>query len=194
MSGNIAYQTRRAGFTLIEAAVTTAIVGTAVLSIMTAQQAFHASTMHAQKMSTALMLAQEVRELTLELPHKDPVWGDHTYGLEWDEYDANLHTSLKNIDDIDDLAYDFWDTGVDFGVRINPPIGALRQPLPDMQRWSQHVIVEHVDPTDVNGWGAPWDSKLMRVTVIVEYREGDLDQSPSPVEVTRVSWMTAGKL
>ena len=59
---------RDAGFTLIEAALTTVIIGTGVLAIVGAQQAYHQKNAWAQRTGTAMLLANEIREMTMPLP------------------------------------------------------------------------------------------------------------------------------
>ena len=63
---------RQRGFTLIEASLTTVIIGTGVLAILAAQQAYHRKNDWAQRTGTAVLLANEIRELTLPMPQHDP--------------------------------------------------------------------------------------------------------------------------
>src|SRR5690349_8565649 len=55
---------RRTGFTLIETALATIIVGVGVLSIVSAQQAFHVENTWATNASIATRLGNEIREMT----------------------------------------------------------------------------------------------------------------------------------
>ena len=83
---------RDSGFTLIEASLTTIIVGTGVLAILAAQQAFHKKNDWAQRSGTAMLLANELREFTLSLPQHDPITGDTNMGPELGENDV---TSIR---------------------------------------------------------------------------------------------------
>ena len=65
----------RHGFTLIETALATVIVGTGVLAIVSAQQAFHIKNNWSTHASTATLLGNEIREMTMSLPRHDPVNG-----------------------------------------------------------------------------------------------------------------------
>ncbi len=175
------------GFTLIEVAMTTAIVGTAVLAIMSAQQAYHTHNDVAAKNSTALMLANEIRELTLELPFNDPITGNATFGPEADETNVDPFVAVINFDDLDD----FYSSGS--SLTFSPPINALRQPIPNMNRWSQIITVENVSINDVSGTAiSPTAPKeLLRITVVIMY-QGPNDATP--LEMSRLTWTAAGHL
>ena len=56
------------GFTLVEAALATVIIGTGVLAIVFAQQTFHAQNGWAMRAATGMRLASEIREMTFNLP------------------------------------------------------------------------------------------------------------------------------
>ena len=73
---------RAQGFTLIESALTTIIIGTGVLAILAAQQAYHMKNNWASRTSTGMLLANELRERTLSLPLHDPITGSATLGPE----------------------------------------------------------------------------------------------------------------
>ena len=62
----------RAGFTLIETALATIIVGVGVLAIVGAQQAFHKQNHWSTHASIARQLGNEIREMTLNMPRHDP--------------------------------------------------------------------------------------------------------------------------
>ncbi|MFP4224470.1 MAG: hypothetical protein ACLFVN_10385 [Phycisphaeraceae bacterium] len=174
---------RRAGFTLIEAALATVIVGTGVLAIVAAQQAYHQKNDWAQRAGTAMLLANELRERTLSLPLHDPITGASNFGPETDE------TSPRDYDDLDDFAgpYDAA-SGLGEGTTFNPPINAMGLPIEDMSRWQQVVEVGNVSA----GWLdndtlLPLGSTdMMRVTVRVQY-QGPNDEEPD--NVTSLTWV-----
>jgi hypothetical protein len=170
---------RSRGFTLIEAALATVIVGTGVLAIIAAQQAYHRKNDWAQRTGTAMLLANEVRELTLTLPQHDPIAGDSNMGPETGE------TGVASYDDLDDFA-GVVTAGKGAGVTFDPPINALRQAIPDMDRWSQFVRVDNVLPDNISStFTQPLGTTdLMRVTVTVMY------QPPNAAEATPISTVT----
>ena len=162
-------QRRRAsGFTLIEASLTTVIVGTGVLAILAAQQAYHMKNNWATRSSTAMLLANELRERTLSLPLHDPITGDANLGPEIDEASALAY------DDLDDFA-GMVTAGVGAGTTFNPPINALGLPLSDMDRWKQTIKVERVPEDYIDTtYPLPLDtgaSNMFRVTVTVLYTD-----------------------
>jgi hypothetical protein len=163
----------RAGFTLIETAVASVIVAMAVLSIVAAQQAYTRVGDVAQKSDLALSLANEVREITMNMPLVDPITGDAVFGPEADE------TSVAYYDDLDDFA------GPSVaGVTFDPPINALRQTIPNMAGWSQMVTAENVAASDIAGAAVTAGSTdLLRMTVVVSF---------NGTEYARLTWLSAG--
>jgi len=187
---NPRWSQRRGGFTLIEAALTTVIIGTGVLAIVSAQQAYHQKNQWATKTGTAMLLANEIRELTLSLPHHDPLTGTLNYGPESGEglVDLTGGGQLLTYDDLDDFAGPIGSDGRGEGVTFNPPISALGQTVDDLGQWTQQVRVDSVLPDHIN---APLSqplgtTDLMRVTVTVRF-QGPADQAPW--DVTSLTWV-----
>ena len=178
------YPTRRsraAGFTLIEAALTTVIVGTGVLAIVAAQQAYHQKNDWAQRSGTAMLLANEIRELTLPLPMHDPITGASNIGPELGE------NTVADYDDLDDFAG--VPSGGDFpGTTFDPPIDAMRRPIADMPGWSQSIEVVSVLEENIGSSVTldPGATNMLRMTVTVMY-QGPRDNTPNPV--TQLSWV-----
>ncbi len=177
---------RQGGFTLIEAALTTVIIGTGVLAIVAAQQAYHIKNQWAQRSSLGLMLCSEIRELMLTMPLRDP-----QIGVE----DLNRDKSglaVTDYDDVLDFAGPLTDNRADpDGRTFSPPINALRQELDDdaMAGWAQHVLIEAVDPGNVSSTIAlslADEDLLIRVTVWATY-QGPYDEEP--MEVASLTWI-----
>ncbi|MFN9126129.1 MAG: hypothetical protein ACK5WD_09905 [bacterium] len=166
---------RARGFTLIEAAIATMIVGSGIVAVMGAQRAFHVQNEWAAEAATAQQLGTEVRELVLGLPQRDPVTNDDAWGPEGDE------DGVGDFDDLDDFDGAVFDSADGTG-----PLNALRLPIAGMDGWRQRVLVENIDPFDLTSTVADGASELMRVTVIVERRA---PAEESPREFTRVSWI-----
>lgn len=172
------------GFTLIEAALTTVIVGTGVLAIVAAQQAYHMKNDWAQRTGTAMLLANELRELTLSLPMHDPITGKAHLGPEPDEL------TVADYDDLDDFAGVVVD-GRGTGTTFNPPINALRGTVDGMDRWSQEIHVTNVDLWNISAARASCppltaDTSMVRVHVSVMY-QGPMDEEPSTI--TELTWV-----
>ncbi|MEX0774865.1 MAG: hypothetical protein WD042_04020 [Phycisphaeraceae bacterium] len=174
----------RRGFTLIEAALTTVIVGTGVLAIVAAQQAYLKKNDWAQRTGTAVLLANEIRELTLTLPMHDPLTGKQVLGPEANEL------SVSQYDDLDDFA-GVVNGGLGAGVSFAPPINALRQPIADLDRWTQEVQVTNVLPSNIGSTLTQplGTTSLMRVTVTIKYQDPTLPADEPPMTITDLSWV-----
>lgn len=183
-----------AGFTLIEAALTMVIVGVGVLAMVSAQQAYHQKNDWAQRTGTAQMLANEVRELTLTLPHHDPITGSVNLGPESNEVGTtpDPQVDVANYDDLDDFAGDVTGAGYGGGVTFSPPINGLRLEIDGLDQWSQVVTVENVfpdnlvaGPTDIQPLGS---TDMMRVSVAINYQLNDT----APIDtITTMTWIVA---
>jgi hypothetical protein len=167
-------------FTLIETALAMVVISTGVLAIMAAQQAFHLKNAWSTHASTATWLANEIRELTLDLPRHDPVTGTAYWGPEGNE------VSFVDYDDLDD--FDGNDNGFIFSAAdATGPINARREIIPNMNGWSQTVTVFNVDPFDIDGDAVTNGStEMLEVQVIVHYQPPNADE---PIEMTRVRWI-----
>ena len=176
---------RRGGFTLIEAALTTVIVGTGVLSIVAAQQAFHRKNDWAQRTGTAMLLANELRELTLPLPVFDPITGK-------DQLGAAPGETIADFNDLMDFAGPIDQNGFATGLTFTPPINALRQTVPNMERWTQRIKVESVLDNNMSSTitQALGTTTLTRVTVTVLY-QGPHDAQPNTM--TTLTWAVGGQ-
>jgi type II secretory pathway pseudopilin PulG len=155
------------GFTLIEAAMTTAIIGIAFVAVMELFAACTKQNRYANHTTTAMMLAEHVREMMIGLPFADPNPLSAVFGAETGE-------SLETYDDLDDFN----------GLSFNPPVDAQRQAIPELSQYTQTVSVVAADPNQPSVGGTA--GKALRVRVVVTYRPG----SSSPVEqVYSLSWL-----
>ena len=166
---------RRRGFTLIETALATVIIGTGVLAIVFAQQTFHRQNDWAMRSAIAMQLGGEIREMMINLPRHDPVTGTSIWGVEDNEL------GIEDYDDVDDFHEGIF--SFDLG---NGPISAMRTTIPDLAGWSQRIDVRSVDPFDIQETVENGTSEMLRVEVHVEY-QGPLDMSP--MEITRLAWI-----
>ena len=182
--------TRQAtGFTLIEAALATVIVGTGVLAIVAAQQAYHMKDGWAQKTETAQLLCNEIRQRMQSLPLNDPITGTSQLGPDSNE------TSPELYNDVYDFSGGAGGNGYGIGITIDPPMNALGEQITDMPGWSQHVTVLNVYSDDIsmsdNAIYADSNLQLgltpvVRVTVQALY-QGPYDKAPT--EITDLTWV-----
>lgn len=166
---------RRGGFTLIEAALTTVIIGTGVLAIVAGQQAYHRKNNWAQRTGTAMMLANEIRELMVYMDMREP--GSTVAGPDYKE------EGVADYDDVDDFVVAVDGNQVGVSAMISPPLSALGQPIADMDGWAQQIRIKRVNDdaigaTEASPTGTLMDAELVRVTADVFF-EGELMSSMS---------------
>lgn len=208
-------RTRR-GFTLIEAALATVIIGVGVLALVEAQSFFLRSNEWSTGSATGTYLANELRERMRSLPKYDPVnglvlttGGSGTTLSGWGPRSGMTLADYNNL-----TCYD----GKTFGTGGDPgPVDAVGRVVPNvlpdgtierdgagnavpLRGWRQTVTVEKVDPFNFATVRAPAytrpasgslpalgvDQFPLRVTVRVFYR-GPLDAAEQ--EVARVCWV-----
>jgi len=188
-TGRLGARRRRvpaAGFTLIETTVATIIVSLAVLGIVAAQQSFHQQNDYAGKEATAMALADEIRQITMNLPMRDPITGGAMFGPETNERDPDPLVMIQFLDDLDDFA------GVDGeGITFTEPINANREPIPNLTGWEQRVWVENVAADDIDGDAeAAGSTDLLRMIVTASYSPPGSEDSR---EITRLTWIRTGQ-
>jgi len=168
---------RSRGFTLIEAALATVIIGVGVVAAM---QAFGAGTRlnrNATHMTAAMLLANNIQEVTAALPFNDPIYGRTTFGPESGEV-------LGTYNDLDDFD----------GMSFNPPIDTSRQPVTGMSQYTQVVNVLPVYIQKLNSNNNDQAPEIprttytgaVRVLVKIMYRPTPAEQ---PAEVYSISWI-----
>lgn len=163
----------RRGFTLIETALATIIVGVGVLALVESQTAFIKANAWSTHSATGTYLANEIRELTRRMPRHDPVTGLYTQSVNgtatlmgWGPEAGE--TSIEDFDDIDDfdglrlrwtgtpgLSDNDLPGPIDAFGQVIPQINtdgtaaldAQGEPLP-LQGWTQEISVVKVDPTN----------------------------------------------
>lgn len=170
------------GFTLIESALTIVIISTGVLAILSAQQAYHRKNDWASRTGSAMLLANELRELTLSLPIHDPITGNTNLGPEPNE------SGIGDYDDLDDFAGAPDANGYGTGLTFDPPVNALRQPIADLPGWSQFIEVQNVLSDNISStFTQPLGTTSMyRVRVTVRYQS---PQSSEAMTVTTLTWV-----
>jgi Tfp pilus assembly protein PilV len=155
-------RTRRAGFTLIEAALVTTIISFGVLAMLQLLAVGTVSNNNGAEMSTAINLAKSVREMMVGMPIADPQTPTH--------WGAEAGENLASYDDIDDFD----------GKTYSPPIDARRTSIAALSDWSQTIKVQTVDPNLLTTTVPNGTTASVRVTV---------DVSHNAKKVTSYSWV-----
>jgi prepilin-type N-terminal cleavage/methylation domain-containing protein len=173
----------RRGFTLIEAAMVTVIIGVGVVAMLQLLAAGTVSNSEGTELTTAINLANNIREMSLGLAYYDPTDMAKTPPVyNWDTKEA----TVKDYDNIMDLdgATDTWNDPKDSAAgyqKFSPPLDVRRDPITTYKDWAQWVKVETVSANSV-ATVLPHDatSPTARVTVKI-MRNG--------TEVYRMSWL-----
>lgn len=116
---------RRRGFTLIEAAWVTVIVGVGVGAMLELLAAGTMSNSAGNEMTTAVNLANNVHEISLGLAFADP-----QAPTQWTSRESTV-AAYDNITDLD-------------GQTFSPPLDVCRLPIAGYEKWAQKVKVETV--------------------------------------------------
>jgi prepilin-type N-terminal cleavage/methylation domain-containing protein len=162
---------RRRGFTLIEAAIVTVIIGVGVMGILELLAAGTMANGDATQLTTAMHLAGNVREMMLDLKFMEdpavPTWGPEA----GEALNGDVTVKYDDIDDFD-------------GRTFSPPIDVRRSTLFSYGNWSQTVQVFSVDEDLITANSGKDNAArpLSRVTVRVDY-------NARPVYET--SWLVA---
>lgn len=210
---------RERGFTLLETALATVILGVGVVAIIEAHESFMRSNTWSNHAATATFLGSEIREMTRRYPRHDPVTGLALQdtgggGLEFLGWGAEQgEIDVTDFDDMDDF------DGIRFGADgdLPGPIDAFGQVVPEtladgtvlldprgvpvpIRGWSQTVIVEKVSPTNFSvvlpnshreepRQNGPWLDVDEYPLRITVVVEYAGPFASEPEEVTRVVWI-----
>jgi len=168
------------GFTLIEAAMVTVIIGVGVMSMLQLLAAGSAENGDAARMTTAMTLANSVREMSLGLAFYDTQQQNGNPHV-WDSKEATVET-YDNVMDLDGPV-DTWDKPEQANgwQKFSPPRDGTRQVINGYTNWAQYVKVETVSRDDLTT-RLPHDpdAEVVRVTAKI---------TKDNVEVYRSSWL-----
>lgn len=188
------------GFTLLETALATVIIGVGILALIEAQAAFSRHNDFSSSSATGAYLCNELRERMRGLPRHDPVAG--LYFASSNGQAATLRgwgreegeTTPGDFNDTDDFDGLTFGAGGDFPGPINSrsdvlsEIGRDGQPLPgaegqpvSMRGWWQVVTVDKVDPQNFATVRA---ESYVRPAVPPDFAGLDVHQFPLRVTVT----------
>ena len=147
----------RGGFTLIEAAIATALIGVGIAALMLAVRAGTQTNAAGRQVTQAVFLAQEIREWTLRLPFVDPEDPANPPGP--DQSNPQVF-----VDDLDDL----------MNVTYSPPRDAHGSPISDLVGWSQTITMTWRDPADLSTVVTDGASDVVCVQVSVARKETEV--------------------
>jgi Tfp pilus assembly protein PilV len=117
--------------TLIEAAMVTVIIGVGVLGMLQLLAVGTVSNSEGTELTTAINLADNIREITLGMRFHDP---EQPTTWQTKEASVSLYDDVLDLDD----------------TEFSPPIDVGRKPLNEYTGWKQVVKVESVDENWVN--------------------------------------------
>ena len=156
----IARRSRRSGFSLVEVAVSSLLVGLVLVGAMQSLGALVRGRVSLGKADRAALLAVDLLSEILENGYEDPD-GAPNFGAESGESGG----SRVDFDDVDD--FHSWDA--------TPPQRRDGTAIPNRSNWRRRVIVEYIDANDLT-LTVGTDQGVKRITVEV-YHNGVLQTS-----------------
>jgi len=154
---------RPSGFSLVEVLISVVLVGLSITALVLASNSFTMANGAGADLSTAEFLIEQIRELTAMIPAVDSDDPTH-FGQE---------TSGGTYNDVDDFD----------NASFNPPINAAKTVLNDFSSFTQQVVVQKLNPSDLDQAVADTStSPFLRITVTV-LQNGE--------QVSTASWIRA---
>jgi len=150
-------QSRRRGFTLIEAALTTVIVGVGTVGMIELLASGSVANATANDLTLGQTLANNIHEMLQTSPTFN--FASPTQPTHWGMENGETVVTADDLDDFD-------------GHTFSPPVDSRRQSLAYLTGWSQTIAVETVDPKDIthvlpHGSMPPDQRPMSRVTVTI---------------------------
>ena len=129
----------------------TVIIGIGVMSMLQLLAAGTVSNGDAASVTTAMTLANNIRELSVGLAYYDPDQNaSKPDTLVWNSKEATV-ALYDNVTDLDGVT-DTWDRTDDPASgyqKFSPPIDGTKQQVQGSDKWAQYVKVESVDPARI---------------------------------------------
>jgi Tfp pilus assembly protein PilV len=166
---------RRRGFSLIDAAITTMIVGFGTVAMMALLVAGTSANQQAARLTTAVNLASDIHELCDRLPFAA---SNNSWGIPSGSTISSLMTS-GNLTWLDGAAAN------PTGETFSPPLDATGAAISTMSGWSQVVSVSSVNSTNIDSIASSNSTAtypMSRVTVTIEFGRQ---------QVYQTSWLVA---
>lgn len=207
---------RAGGFTLIETMIALVIIGIGILAFVDAQSSFIKSNNWSNRAATGMLLANEIREMTRNMPRHDAVTGLSVATnngvvtvIGWGRESGEI--AIDDIDDVDDLDGLVFGEGGDFdgpidafgevvpAVDIHGQVVTVNGQARSMIGWAQAVTVEKVDPFDssvvrANSYSRAANSLYNAVAadqfpLRVTVVVTHAEPGAAPIEIARLSWI-----
>lgn len=148
------------GFTLIETALATVIIGVGVTAMVESQMAFMKSNSWSSTSASATYLANEIRELTRNLPKHDPVNGLYllTSGGAstlhgWGPQPGSTGASdFNHIDAFDNMKFTYNGSAGFTDGNLPGPVDAFGNIIPDIDSKGNILVDSSGNPRPMNGW------------------------------------------
>jgi hypothetical protein len=163
---NLRSHPRRRGFSLMETALTTIIVGVGVLSLVELLAKGTSTNIESSELTAGVNLAKNIREMSLKLAFLDPTTPSN-WGLDAGESATNP-SGFNDINDLDGMTY-------------SPPVDSRGKKIDMMTGWTQSIVVHSVDHNSLTTDVPNGTDSAVRVTVTVSH-QGQV--------VTTMSWYT----
>lgn len=145
----------------------TVIISTGVLALLSLMATGTVLNVDNQNTMQGMQLVNSIKEMMVGMPVSDPdsptTWGPET---------AETWTTYDDIDD-----FDGFNTSA-----VGGPLDARRQVLADMEKWTQQITVETVDPDAMKVTIPDGTEPTVRVTVIIR-KDGKI--------ICRAGWLIA---
>ena len=156
------HRQNRSGFSLIEVAIATIILGVGITALLTCLGSGTVANYEGAKLTQAVFLAQELREWTLKLPFSDLDPADANNPPGPDGADPNTF-----VDDLDDL----------MDVTFSEPRNAIGSPIANMPGWTESIYITWRSTDDLLTTVAAGTSDLVDVMVTINYNGAEVLQT-----------------
>lgn len=155
---------KKCGFTLLEVLFASIIIGIGFVAILGAVASSTKVGYASSEITQAILLTQDIREWTANLPLSDMDPEDIANPPGPDDY---LEGGVPNVDDLDDL----------MDATFSPPRNGLGEDIANMADWSQTISLTWRSPTDINTVVVPGTSGIIHVQVTISKNNETLMQT-----------------
>ena len=149
------FAAHRRGFTLMDTALATIIVGVGIMAVMQLLATGTTMNYDGAQQTTGVNLAKNIRELCLNLAFTDPN-NPGSWGQNASQYSA----SPSSISGLNELT----------GTTFSPPIDSRKSAIAGWTDWQQSVTVQTVDPNRLSLAVPNGTQPAVRITVNISHK------------------------